>query len=64
MKLNKIKKLKLFSNFIVKIKFWLKMNLIRRPVPNYFDAASNREAIFTFGLKYDASILNVEPIAP
>lgn len=32
--------------------------------PNYFVAASKREDIFTLGDKYDASILNSDPIAP
>lgn len=30
---------------------------IKRGTPNYFVAASNLEAIFTFGDKYEASIL-------
>lgn len=32
--------------------------------PNYFVAASKRDAIFTFGLKYEASILYSDPMAP
>ena len=38
--------------------------LIKSIVPNCFVAAYNLEAILTLGLKYDASILKEEPIAP
>ena len=37
---------------------------IRRGTPYYLVAASNLEAMFTFGERYEASILNIEPIAP
>ena len=35
-----------------------------RGVPYCLVAASNRDAMFTLGDKYDASILNREPMAP
>ena len=38
--------------------------LIRMAVPYYLVAVSNRAAIFTLGLKYEASILYIDPIAP
>mmetsp|Transcript_549 Transcript_549/g.1418 ORF Transcript_549/g.1418 Transcript_549/m.1418 type:complete len:369 (-) Transcript_549:1643-2749(-) len=41
-----------------------KSSLISRLQPNCFVAASRREAMLTFGDKYDASILYSEPIAP
>lgn len=37
---------------------------INKSVLNYFVAASNLDAILTFGDKYDASILKADPIAP
>lgn len=37
---------------------------IRSGTPYYFVAASNLEAILTFGERYEASILNIDPIAP
>ena len=46
------------------VKFIYKSLEISRGTPNYLLLDSNLAAIFTFGLKYDASILNYEPIAP
>lgn len=37
---------------------------IKRGTPYYFVAASNLEAIFTLGERYEASILKKDPIAP
>lgn len=50
--------------FIDYVKFTYKSLEISRGTPNYLLLDSNLAAIFTFGLKYDASILNSEPIAP
>jgi hypothetical protein len=41
-----------------------KSDEISKGTPYYLVAASNLDAILTLGLKYDASILNSEPIAP
>jgi hypothetical protein len=52
------------NNFMWSVKISCKAPDIRRGTPYYFVAASNLEAIFTFGERYEASILNIEPIAP
>jgi hypothetical protein len=41
-----------------------KSDEISKGTPYYLVAASNLEAIFTLGLRYEASILNSDPIAP
>jgi hypothetical protein len=46
------------------VKFAWKSLDISKGIPNYLVPASNLADIFTFGDKYDASILNYEPIAP
>jgi hypothetical protein len=54
----------LVNLYIAGVKFTYKSLEINNGIPNYLVPASNLAAIFTCGDKYDASILNSEPIAP
>lgn len=50
--------------YVIFVVIFLNYPDIKIMEPNYFVAASKRDAIFTFGLKYEASILYSDPMAP